>query len=60
VNNDGSRPTKTVYERKHILNNVSGCIKPGEFTAILGPSGMILFFYFKGGLASNMVFIFVE
>jgi ABC-type multidrug transport system ATPase subunit len=31
--------TKTVPDRRHILNNLSGCIKPGEFTAILGPSG---------------------
>lgn len=37
---DSSGKKKTVPERKHILNNISGCIKPGEFTAILGPSGI--------------------
>jgi len=35
-----SGKNKTVADRRHILNNISGCIKPGEFTAILGPSGI--------------------
>jgi len=31
---------KTVQDRRRILHDLNGCIKPGEFTAILGPSGM--------------------
>lgn len=36
---DSSGRKRKIQERRHILNNLSGCIKPGEFTAILGPSG---------------------
>jgi len=36
---DSSGKKKSIPDRRHILNNISGCIKPGEFTAILGPSG---------------------
>ncbi|CAG4974047.1 unnamed protein product [Parnassius apollo] len=30
---------KLRFEPKHILKGVSGCFKPGELTAIMGPSG---------------------
>ncbi|XP_013142881.1 PREDICTED: ATP-binding cassette sub-family G member 1 [Papilio polytes] len=30
---------KLKFEAKHILRGVSGCFKPGELTAIMGPSG---------------------
>lgn len=30
---------KTVRETKTILNNISGSVRNGEFTAIMGPSG---------------------
>ncbi|CAH4029323.1 ATP-binding cassette sub-family G member 1 [Pieris brassicae] len=30
---------KMGFEKKHILKGVNGCFKPGELTAIMGPSG---------------------
>ena len=33
---------KTVRETKTILNNISGSVKNGRFTAIMGPSGTFL------------------
>ena len=33
---------KTVKETKTILNNISGSVKNGRFTAIMGPSGKYL------------------
>ena len=33
---------KTVRETKTILNNISGSVKNGRFTAIMGPSGNFL------------------
>jgi len=32
---------KAVKETKTILNNISGAVKNGRFTAIMGPSGTI-------------------
>ena len=30
-----------VYEEKPLLHSISGVVKPGTFTAILGPSGTL-------------------
>ena len=38
---------KTVRETKTILNNISGSVKNGRFTAIMGPSGNFLEILFK-------------
>lgn len=37
---DANGKTKTIVERRAILKNLSGTLKPGNFTAILGPSGI--------------------
>lgn len=36
---DETGKKKTITERRQILKNLSGTLKPGQFTAILGPSG---------------------
>jgi len=36
---DANGKTKYIPDRRKIVKNLSGSIKPGSFTAILGPSG---------------------